>query len=41
VDGPRWLIVGVAATIASAALYWYTARRSNAAGTANNASTAS
>jgi hypothetical protein len=32
VDGPHWLIVGVALTIAAAAMYWYTARRAGSGG---------
>jgi hypothetical protein len=31
VDGPRWLMVGIAATIAAAVLYWLTARHSSTA----------
>jgi hypothetical protein len=41
VDGPRWLIAGLAATIASAVLYRYMGQRSNAAGMASAAPTAS
>lgn len=31
VDGPRWLVVGIAATIAAVAGYWYLARRADGA----------
>jgi hypothetical protein len=37
VDGPRWLIVGIAVTVASAAIYWYTERRADTNGSSSSA----